>query len=58
MNTMFKEYGITKEEVLTALSDAINFVDRTDLDDNEQGLSDRLFEVMEVFKALSAEYDA
>lgn len=58
MNTMFKEYGITKEEVLTALSDAINYVDRTDLDDNEQGLSDRLFEVMEVFKALSAEYDA
>ncbi len=58
MNTMFKEYGITKEEVLTALSDAINFIDRTDLDDNEQGLSDRLFEVMEVFKALSAEYDA
>jgi hypothetical protein len=50
---MFKEYGITKEELLSTISDAINFIDRTD---DESGLSDRLFEVLEVVKELSKDY--
>lgn len=50
---MFKEYGITKEELLSTLSDAINVIDKTE--DND-GLADRLFEVLEVVKELSKDY--
>lgn len=56
---MFKEYGMTKEELLSTISDAINYIDRH-ADENDQlyneGLSDRLFEALEVVKELSKDY--
>lgn len=51
---MFKEYGMTKEELLTTLSDAINFVDRHGED--ADGLADRLMECIAVVKELSKDY--
>lgn len=52
---LFKEYGMTKDELLTTLSDAINFVDGHD-DGNTDGLSDRLFEVIGIVQELTKEY--
>ena len=53
---MFKEYGMTKEELLTTLSDAINFIDRHD-DENTDGSSDRLFEVIGIVTELSKDFE-
>ena len=52
---LFKEYGMTKEELLTTLSDAINFIDGHS-DGDTDGLSDRLFEVIGIVTELSKEY--
>lgn len=51
---LFKEYGITRAEAITTLSDAINFIDSTG--DDEDGLSDRLFEVLMLVKKLTTDY--
>lgn len=53
---LFKEYGMTKEELLNTLSDAINFIDRHD-DGDTDGLSDRLFEVIGIVQELTKEYN-
>lgn len=53
---LFKEYGMTKEELLNTISDAINFVDRHD-DGDTDGLSDRLFEVIGIVQELAKEYN-
>ena len=56
MMNLFREYGITKEEVENTLSDAINFVDKHN-DGCTEGLADRLMELSALFAELTKEYD-
>lgn len=51
---MFKEYGITKDELLSTISDAINLADR--YNEENDGLSDRLMEALAVIKELAKNY--
>ena len=50
---MFKEYGITKEELLSTLSEAINVIDKTE---DPDGLADRLYEALAVVTELTKDY--
>ena len=48
---IFKEIGITDEEILNTLSDAICFVDsHTEDGENTNGLGDRLFDVVNAYR--------
>lgn len=57
MNKLFREYGITKEEIRATLEDAINFVNDND-NGSTENLSDRLLELANLFEELTKNYEA
>lgn len=46
----FKEYGMTQEEIINTLSDAINCIDSLSDSSDYPGLSDRLMDSINVLK--------
>ena len=57
MMKLFREYGITKEEVRETLKDAIEFVNDND-NERSENLIERLTELSELFEELTRDYEA
>lgn len=57
MMKLFREYGITKEEVRETLKDAIEFVNDND-NERSENLIERLTELSELFEELTKAYEA